>query len=91
MLLAMMERMFALSQMNNAQYAMMRNRINMVNAVRNLPSFGGNMAALAQMDNRFAQNQALNETLYMMSSAQEQAARQRMAQEAKNYKISYVA
>jgi len=91
MLLAMMERMFALSQMHNAQYSIMRNRMNMMNTMRNLPSFYGNMSMLAKMDEQYAINQAQSETLYLIASAQEKAAKQRIAQEQKNYKISYTA
>ena len=91
MLTALMQSMMATSQMHNAQYAMMQNRANMMNVVRNLPSFGGNMDMLHNLDTHFALSQAQNETLYLLSQAQEKAARARLEQELKNYKISYIA
>ena len=86
-----MARMMATSQMHNAQYAMMQNRMNMMNTVRNLPSFGGNMAQLAQMDRQFAINNIQNETMYMIACAQEKAAAQMLKKEFENNKISYIA
>ena len=91
MLVALMESMLARSQMNNAQYAMMCNRRNMMSVVRNMPAFCGNMEALHTMDMQFAMSQAQNETLYLISQAQEKAARARLEHELKNYKISYTA
>ena len=91
MLVAMMMRMQAISQMHRAQFAMMQNHMGMMSAMRNLPSFGGNMEALSRMDERFALSNAQNETLYLMAQAQAKAAQQRIAQETKDYKISYTA
>lgn len=89
MLVTLMARMQAISQMHNAQYAMMRNNMAMMGAMRNLPYFGGNMAALNAMDTHFAMSNAQNQMLYQMACAQEKALAQRMAQEAKDFKISY--
>lgn len=92
MLVALMSRLNAISQMHNAQYAMMRNRMGMMSAMRNL-SFGNayNMASLAQLDRNFAISNAQNETMYLLASAQEKAAAQMLASEMKNNKISYIA
>ena len=91
MLVAMMMRMQAISQMNRAQFSMMQNRMGMMNMMRKFPSFGGNMQFLSQMDEKFALNNAQNETLYLMAQAQAKAAKQLMVQEAKDNKISYIA
>ncbi len=92
MLVALMTRLNAISQMHNAQYAMMRNNMGMMSAMRNL-SFGNayNMASLAQLDRNFALSNAQNETMYLLASAQEKAAAQMLAAESKQNKISYVA
>lgn len=86
-----MARLNAISQMHNAQWAMMQNSRNMMNAARNLPFSGYNMQKLHDMDTKFALSNAQNKTLYMIASAQEKAAAQNLAQEAKNNKISYIA
>jgi len=91
MLVTLMARMQAISQMHTAQYNMMRNNMAMMGVMRSLPSFGGNMAALNAMDTQFALNNAQNQMLYQMACAQEKALAQRMAQEAKEHKISYSA
>ncbi len=85
MLLGLMTRMNAVSQRSNAQYALMQNRMNMMNAVRNLPFSGANM------ETNFALSNDYNQTLLMLATAQEQAAKELLAHEAKNNKISYVA
>lgn len=90
-LVNLMARLNAISTMHNAQWAMMRNSQNMMNVARNLPFGGYDMNALHDLDTRFALNNVQNQTLYMIASAQEKAAAQRMAQEAKNNKISYIA
>lgn len=91
MLVSLMARLNAISQMHNAQWAMMQNSRNMMSVARNL-SFGGyDMNTLHDLDTRFALNNAQNQTLYMIAAAQEKAAAQRMAQEAKDNKISYIA
>lgn len=91
MLVDLMARLNAISTMHNAQWAMMQNSRNMMNVARNLPFGGYNMSTLHDLDTRFALSNAQNETLYMIAAAQEKAAAQRMAQEAKNNKISYIA
>ena len=91
MLLGLMTRLNAVSQRSNAQYALMQNRMNMMNAVRNLPFSGSNMETLHQMDTNFALSNDYNQTLLMLATAQEQAAKELMAHEAKTNKISYVA
>jgi len=91
MLVSLMARLNAVSQKNNAQYALMQNRMNMMRALQS-PSFGSSsMEALHQMDMNFAMNNEYNQTLYMLASAQEKAAAELMANEAKNNKISYIA
>ena len=91
MLVNLMTRLNAISMMNNAQWTMMQNSRNMMNIARNL-SFGGyDMNTLHDLDTRFALSNAQNQTLYMIAAAQEKAAAQRMAQEAKDNKVSYIA
>ena len=91
MLVSLMARLNAISARNNAQYAMMQNRINLMSALRT--PFLGNlvMQNLHKMDMNFAMNNEIYQTQYLLASAQEKAARQLMAQEAKNNKISYIA
>lgn len=85
-----MARLNAINTMHNAQWAMMQNSRNMMQVARNL-SFGGyDMDTLHNLDTRFALNNVQNQTLYMIAAAQEKAAAQRMAQEAKDNKISYI-
>ena len=91
MLVDLMTRLNAISTMHNAQWAMMRNSRNMMSVARNLPFGGYDMNTLHDLDTRFALNNAQNQTLYMIAAAQEKAAAQRMAQEAKDNKISYIA
>jgi len=91
MLVSLMARLNAINTMHNAQWAMMQNSRNMMQVARNL-SFGGyDMNTLHDLDTRFALNNVQNQTLYMIAEAQEKAAAQQMAQEAKNNKISYIA
>ena len=86
-----MARLSAISQMHNAQWAMMQNSRNMMNVARNLPFGGYNMQTLHDLDTRFALNNAQSKTLYMIAAAQEKAAAKNSAQEAKENKISYIA
>ena len=91
MLVSLMARLNAINTMHNAQWAMMQNSRNMMHVARNL-SFGGyDMNTLHDLDTRFALNNAQNQTLYMIASAQEKTAAQQMAQDAKDNKISYIA
>ena len=88
MLVSLMARLNAINTMHNAQWAMMQNSRNMMTVARNL-SFGGyDMETLHNLDTRFALDNAKNQTLYMIASAQEKALAQKMAQEAKENKIS---
>lgn len=91
MLVSLMARLNAISARNNAQYAMMQNRINLMSALRT--PFLGNlgMQNLHRMDMNFAMNNEIYQTQYLLASAQEKAARQLMAQESKNNMISYIA
>lgn len=91
MLLGLMTRMNAASQRSNAQYALIQNRINMMNTVKNLPFSGANMETLHQMDTNFALSNDYNQTLLMLATAQEQAAKELMSHETKTNKISYIA
>lgn len=97
MLVSLMARMNAISQMHDAQYAMMQNRINMLSACRNMPTFCGNdvsrLAMLNDMDKRIATSNMMNETRYMIASAQEKAAAKMMENEMKSgtNHISYIA
>lgn len=91
MLVSLMARLNAINIRNNAQFAMLQNRQNMMCAIRNLPAFCGDMRTLAQMDQQFAIKQAQNETMYLLASAQEKAATQMIKQETQNNKISYIA
>ena len=95
MLVSLMARMMATSQMHNAQWNLMQNNMRMMNMCRNIPTFTANgmpnMAMLAEADKQFALNKVQNETLYQIASAQEKAAAQRLAQEIQNNKISYIA
>lgn len=91
MLVSLMARLNAITQRSNAEYGMMRNRMNMMNAMRS-PSFGNlGMENLHRMDMNFAMQNENYQTMYMLASAQEKAAAQLLAQEAKNNKISYIA
>jgi hypothetical protein len=91
MLVSLMARLNAISQMHNAQWAMMQNNMAMMNLCRSLPSFGGNLAMLNHMDAQFAMSNAQNQLLYQIASAQEKAAAARISQELKDNKISYIA
>lgn len=91
MLVSLMARLNAINTMHNAQWVMMQNSRNMMQVARNLPFGGYDMNTLHNLDTRFALNNAQNQTLYMIAAAQEKAAAQQMAQEAKNNKISYIA
>jgi len=91
MLVSTITRMNAINQMYNAQFTMLRNRQNMMCAIRNLPAFCGDMRTLAQMDQQYAIKQAHNETLYLIASMQEKSASQMIKQEAQNNKLSYIA
>lgn len=91
MLVSLMARLSAISQMHNAQWAMMQNSRNMMNVARNLPFGGYNMQTLHDLDTRFALNNAQSKTLYMIAAAQEKVAAKNSAQEAKENKISYIA
>lgn len=86
-----MARMNAISQMHNAQWAMMQNNMAMMSMCRNMPAFGGNMAMLNEMDKQIEMSNAQNQLLYQIASAQEKAAAARIAQELKDNKVSYVA
>ena len=97
MLVPLIMRLNAISQMHNAQYAMMQNRINMLSICRNMPTFCGNdpgrLAMLHDVDTKMAMSNATNETLYLIAQAQEKAAAQMLAQEQKSEanRISYIA
>ena len=86
-----MASIYATSMKHNAQYAMMQNRMNMINMLGYQPTFGGNMAALAAMDRQFAINNIQNETMYMIACAQEKSARNMLKKEFENNKLSYIA
>lgn len=91
MLVGLMTRLNAVHQKNNAQYALMQNRMNMMNAVRNTSFGNSNLEALHQLDTSFAMNNDYNQTLLLLATAQEQASKELLAHEAKNNKISYIA
>lgn len=91
MLVSLMARLNAISQMHNAQWAMMQNNMAMMNMCRSLPSFGGNMEMLNAMDTQFEIDNAQNQLLYQIASAQEKAAAAQISQELKDNKISYIA
>lgn len=90
-----MARMNAITQMHNAQYALMQNRINMLSMCRNMPTFCGNdysrLAMLNDIDKRIATSNMTNETMYLLASAQEKAAAKMLENEQKNNHISYIA
>lgn len=86
-----MARLNAINTMHNAQWVMMQNSRNMMEIARNLPFGGYDMNTLHNLDTRFALNSAQNQTLYMIAAAQEKAAAQQLAQEAKDKRISYLA
>jgi hypothetical protein len=95
MLVSLMAKMIASNQMRDAQYAMMQNRINMMSMCRNMPTFCGNdysrLAMLNDMDKRIATSNMINESLYMLASAQEKSADKMLQSELKNNHISYIA
>jgi len=91
MLVSLMARLNAINTMHNAQWVMMQNSRNMMEIARNLPFGGYDMNTLHNLDTRFALNSAQNQTLYMIAAAQEKAAAQQLAQEAKDKRISYLA
>lgn len=96
MLVSLMARMLAISQMHDSQYAMMRNNMATMSMIRNMPSFMGNpnsMAMLHEADKRLALSNAQNQTLYMIAQAQEEAAAKRLQQEYKSNqnRLSYIA
>ena len=91
MLVGLMSKMNAVSQRSNAQYAMMQNRMNMMNAVKSLPFGGHSMEELHAMDTNLALSNDYNHTLYLLATAQEKAAEQMMKNSAKDFKISYLA
>ncbi|MCM1338438.1 MAG: hypothetical protein NC191_02065 [Muribaculaceae bacterium] len=91
MLVGLMSKMNAVSQKSNAQYAMMQNRMNMMNAVRSLPFGGHSMEELHSLDTNLALSNDYNQTLYLLASAQEKFAQQLMKNSANEFKISYMA
>ena len=91
MLVSLMARLNAIRMRNDAQYAMMCNRQNMMCAIRNLPAFCGDMRTLAQMDQQFALKNAQNQTMYLLADAQEKAAAHMLKNDIQGNKISYIA
>ena len=95
MLVSLMTRLNAVSQMHNAQWNLMQNNMRMMNMCRFMPTFLGGgmpkMAMLAEADKQFALNKVQNETLYQIAAAQEKSAAKYLAQEIQNNKISYIA
>jgi len=91
MFLGLMTKLNATYQKNNAQYALMQNHRNMMNTIRNMPYETPNLETLHQLDTNFAINNDYNQTLLMLATEEEKAAKELMASEAKNNKISYIA
>lgn len=91
MLVGLMARMNAILQRNNAQYALMQNRMNMMNAVRSLPFGNASMEQLHSLDTNFALTNDYYNTMSLLASVQEKNAEQLMKNSAKDYRISYIA
>ena len=91
MLVGLITRLNAVHQKNNAQYALMQNRMNMMSAVKNTAFGSSNLETLHHLDTSFAMNNDYNQTLLLLATAQEQAAKNLLDNEAKNNKISYIA
>lgn len=91
MLVSLMTRLNAISQMHNAQWAMMQNHSALMNMCRNLPSFGTNLNLLNEMDKQFEMNNLRYQTQYLLASIQEKNAAAMLKQELKDSKISYIA
>ncbi len=91
MLVSLMSKLNAISLKSNAQYAMMQNHSNMMNAIQS-PTFGALSLRDAHLaDMNFGMNNDYYQTLYLLTSAQEKAAAQLLNHQAQNYKISYIA
>jgi len=74
MLVSLMARLNAISMRNNAAYAMMQNRMNMMSMMSN-PSFGRgepNYGLLNAIDTQMQIDNVKNGFLYQIASAQEQ-------------------
>ena len=89
MLVEMMNRMMAISQMYSAQNAIMRNNFSMQSYMSNMNSFAPtqrNYQQAARMDEQFAVNKEINEMRYMLAKAQYDASKK-----STNNRLSYTA
>lgn len=94
MLVSLFTRMNAISQMYNAQYALMQNSM-LTRRLCHSIGFGGeyNMTTLANFDRQIAMTNEQNQINYQIAAAQKKIADQMFSQELENKKssISYVA
>ena len=91
MLVSAIARFEAVNAMNNASFAMMQNQNNMISAVRNLHTFGGDYESLNDLDNRFSMAMLTNSLMYKIASLQEKMFSKMQKDEFERNKVSYIA
>ena len=89
MLVSAIARFEAVNTMNNASFAMMQNSNNMMFAVRNLHTFGGDYESLNDLDNRLSLSFLTNALLYKIAFLQEKMFAKKQKDEFN--KVDYIA
>ena len=91
MLVSAIARFEAINTMNNASFASIQSTNNMMSAVRNLHTFGGDYESLNDMDNRFSMDMLTNSLMYKIASLQEKMFSKMQKDEFERNKVSYIA
>ena len=91
MLVSAIGRFNAVNTMNNASFAQVQNSNNMMSAVRNLHTFGGDYESLNDLDNRFSIAMLTNSLMYKMAFLQEKMFSKMQKDEFERNKVSYIA
>ena len=91
MLVSAIARFDAVNTMNNASFAMMQNSNNMMSAVRNLHTFGGDYESLNDLDNRFSMVMLTNSLMYKIAYLQEKMFAKKQKDEFERNKVNYIA
>ena len=91
MLVSAIARFEAVNAMNNASFAMMQNQNNMMSAVHNLHTFGGDYESLNDLDNRFSMAMLTNSLMYKIAYLQEKMFSKMQKDEFERNKVSYIA
>lgn len=91
MLVSAIARFDAVNTMNNASFASMQNSNNMMSAVRNLHTFGGDYESLNDLDNRFSIAMLTNSLMYKIASLQEKMFSKMQKDEFERNKVNYIA